>query len=171
MEKSVIVLGPCSFVVFASLSVLVVVVVVVIVFVESVGRETSRLDGRAKSLCAHLAAAAVRLLFHEAVVAFFLRELAVVVMRGVAEGEALGGGACCSVGDGGHRHDGANDDGGLLRASGSDQGVAVAVIGFHADGGHCEVRAVHSHHGGLRETCLRVEFLDGRMDGDAGGDE
>ena len=83
-----------------------------------------------------------------------------------AEGEPLGCGPSCSVGDCEHGHDGANDDGGCASSFGTDQRVAVAVIGLHGDGGHGEIGAIYRYHGRLGEAGFGVVFLDSGMNGD-----
>ena len=77
---------------------------------------------------------------------------------------ALGGGASGCVCDGEHGDDCTYDDRGGPGASGADQGVAVVVIGLHADGGHGQVCAVDGDHSSLSETSLWVVLLNGRVD-------
>ena len=116
-------------------------------------------------------AAGTGLLVYEAVLsAFFVANLAVGVASGTAECYALGSSAGGRVGNCEHGDDGAEDDGRGAGAVGSNQGVAFAVVRFHADGRHGEVGAVDGDHGCLREAGFRIVLLDCRVDRDGGDD-
>jgi hypothetical protein len=47
----------------------------------------------------------------------------------------------------------------------------LVVVGFHTDGGEGQVGAVDGDDGGLGETRLGVDILDGGVNGGDGGDE
>ncbi len=171
MEEAVVVLGAASLVVFAAVAVVLGVGVGGVV-VEGVGGEGAGFDGGAQGFGAHLAPRGAWLRVHQPVLRVVGADFAVGVVRGVvAEGDALRCGAGCGVGDCEHGYDGADDDGGGAGAARADQGVAVMVVGFHADGRHGEVGAVDGDHGGLGEAGLGVVFLDAWVDGDGGDDE
>ncbi len=147
MEEAVVVLGAAALVVFAAVAVVFGAEVGVAVGVEGVGGEGSGFDGGAEGFGAHGPARSVGLGVDEAVLAVFVWDFRVGACAVGAERDALrrcsGGG----VGDCEHGDDGADDDGGGSGALCADQGVAVAVVGFHADGGHGEVGAVDGDHG------------------------
>lgn len=88
-----------------------------------------------------------------------------------AQRYTLGRGTGGGVGNGEHGDDGTNDDGGRASASGTDQGVAITVVGFHRYGRHGQVGAVDGDHGGLSKAGLWIEFLDGWVNGNSGDDE
>jgi hypothetical protein len=88
-----------------------------------------------------------------------------------AEGEAVCGGAGGCVCDGNESDDCADDDGCFAGAARADERVALVVVGFHTDGGEGQVGAVDGDDGGLGETRLGVDILDGRVNGGDGGDE
>ena len=88
-----------------------------------------------------------------------------------AERDALGGGAGGGVGNGEHGDDGTDNNGGCACASCTDQGVAIAVVGLHGNGRHSQVGAIDGDHGRLREAGLRIEFLDGGVNGNSRDDE
>lgn len=168
VEQRVVVLRAGALVVLGFGPILRVIIVIV---VESVGGETACFDRGAQRFGAHLAATVPRLLLHESVLAACVGDLGVCVAALGAEGDALRGGAGGGVGDGEHGDDGADDNGDGAGATRADQRVAVLIVWFHGYGGHGEVGAVDGDHGGLGESSLRVEFLDGGVDGYGGDDE
>lgn len=88
-----------------------------------------------------------------------------------AEGEAVGRGACGSVGDGHESHNGADDDGSLAGAACADERVALVVVGLHAYRGEGQVGAVDCDDGRLGEAGTRIDILDGGVDRYNGCDE
>ena len=102
---------------------------------------------------------------------FLVAELGVCGAVPRTQGYALRRGAGGSICDCEHCDDRADDNGGCARAAGADKWVAVPVVGLHRDGGHGEVCAVDSDHGGLSEARLRIVFLHCGVDGDGGDDE
>ena len=145
MEEAVIVLCAAALVVFAAVAV-VVAGFGVIVGVEGVSGERAGFDGRAEGFGAHGSARSVGLGVDQAVLAVFIWDFGVGACALGAERNALGCGSGGGVGDCEHGDDGANDDGCGSGAFCADQGIAVAVVGFHADGGHGEVGAIDGDH-------------------------
>lgn len=147
MEEAVVVLCAAALVVFAAVTVVVAAEFGVVVGVEGVGGEGPGFDGGAEGFGAHGPAGGIGLGVDKTVLAVFVWDLSVRACALGAERDTLGRGSGGGVGDCEHGDDGADNDGGGSRAFRADQGVAVAVVGFHADGGHCEVGAVDGNHG------------------------
>lgn len=147
MEEAVVVLCAAALVVFAAVTVVVAAEFGVVVGVEGVGGEGPGFDGGAEGLGAHGAAGGVGLGVDEAVLAVLIWDFGVRACALGAERDALGCGSGGGVSDCEHGDDGADNDRGGSRAFRADQGVAVAVVGFHADGGHGEIGAVDGNHG------------------------
>lgn len=147
MEEAVIILCATALIVFAAVPVVFGTVFGVAVGIKGVGGEGAGFDGGAEGFGAHGAAGGIGLGVDEAVLAVFVGDFCVGARALGAEGDALRCGTRGGVGDCEHGDDGTDDDRGGPGAFGADQGVAVAVIGFHADGGHGEVGAVDGDHG------------------------
>lgn len=92
----------------------------------------------------------------------FSADLSVAVSVRVALGAKSEAVRCCTgggVGNSDESDNGADDDSRLTSSTGTDQGVALMVVRFHAHSGQGEISAVDGYNGGLGETCSGVDVL------------
>ncbi len=139
VEEGVVVLGCVALVIARVLLAtgLVVIVVLAVVVIEGRSGEGARLYGGAQGSLAHFATG-FGLLCNKAVLVVFGADLSVAVSVRVALGTESEAVCCCTGGGVGNRDEsdnGADDDSRLTSSTGTNEGVALMVVGLHAYGG------------------------------------
>ena len=162
VEESVVVLRRVALVIArVLLARRLIVLVLAVRVVESRSGKRAGLYSGAQGSLAHVATG-FRLLCDETMLVVFSADLGVAVSVRVALGAKSEAVCCCAgggVGNSDESDNGADDDSRLTSSTGTDQGVALMVVRFHAHSGQGEISAVDGYNGGLGETCSGVDVL------------